>query len=381
MQHINSTIPVSLLSKYRGCLMGAIIGDCMGARFEKSAEPFAMVASRIEPSSLRNQIPRNGGRFLFPYGVDSVMLLASGESVAGHVSSRGDPSDLSKVFLDSLRKSLEDHTTACSSVKWGVGTRNLLESDYGRVDFQLRSNCGITRALVAGLVPSPEVVAESLCCATHKHDSAIEGAKLVARSVNLALREERMIQEDDVQHKQYHSIVTKARSLATAKEYSEDDEFNTHLQDRFGARFGRDASSQCSIAAMIFSIHRTIHSLPYLDIASEEYRRRIETLAKAGLDKEKGKIGKNVMGNSNRMDTALLFSKLTPSIEQDLPVALAIGWAISLGGDVRSNACLAGGLAGALWGDQAIPDEWTMFCEGMDEARDLADSLFKVSNS
>jgi ADP-ribosylglycohydrolase len=174
----------------------------------------------------------------------------------------------------------------------------------------------------------------------------------------------------------YKRLVPRAIDLATKGEYTEDDDFTTDLQDRFKARFGADASSQCAFASMLFSTYRTAHALPYLDTSSREYRERIEEMAKAGLEKEKSGVAKNVMGNSNRLDSAMLFSKLTPSIEQDLPIALSIGWAISLGGDVRSNAYLAGGLSGALWGEEGIPDEWLMFCQGVDEARALADELF-----
>lgn len=354
----------------------------MGARFDKSAEQFAMVASRIEPSSLRNQIPRNGGRFLFPYGVDSLMLKTSGNALVNHFRSGSNSVDLTAAIAQSLRESMEAHTRASSSVKWGVGTRNVLESDVSVVEKQLRSNCGITRAMVAGLV-SPDTTAEAVCAATHTHTSAIQGAKLVAKSVHVAVTSERLMTEADVSDDMvsYKPIVSRARSLATAKPYDEDEEFHTDLQDRFRGRFGQDASSQCAVASMIFSLYRTIHSLPYLDSTSKSYRERIERLTQPGQEKQNSKLTKNLLGNSNRLDTELLFSKLTPSIEQDLPVALAVGWAISLGGDVRSNACLAGGLAGALWGDEAIPAEWIMFSEGMDEGRALADQLLEISNT
>ena len=352
----------------------------MGARFDKSAEPFAMVASRIEPSSLRNQIPRNGGQFLFPFGVDSLMLKASGRALLSHLKSQSEPRDLSKNVSQALLEALESHTRASSSVKWGVGTRNVLESDASVVEKQLRTNCGITRALLAGLV-SPERTAEALCAATHTHSTAVQGAKVVAKSVALALTQDRLITESDISEEisTYRPVIARARSLAIDKPYDENDEFTTDLQDRFRGRFGQDASSTCAVASMVFSLYRTIHSLPYLDSTSQSYRDRIERMAQEGLEKERKQIAKNVLGNSNRLDTALLFSKLAPSIEQDLPVALAIGWAISLGGDVRSNACLAGGLAGALWGDEAIPDEWMMFSEGMNEGRLLADDLLEFS--
>jgi hypothetical protein len=128
----------------------------------------------------------------------------------------------------------------------------------------------------------------------------------------------------------------------------------------------------------LFALYRTIHSLPHLDASSEEYIARIKEVSRAGAAKEKKGLSLNTFGNSNRLDTAGMFSGLTPSIEQDLPVALSVAWAISVGGDVRSNACLAGGLAGSIWGEEGIPPEWLMFCEGVDLGRQAADSLFDL---
>lgn len=354
----------------------------MGSRFDKSPSPFASIASRIEPSSLRNQIPRNGGRFLFPMGVDSLMLTATGDILRQYADGRIQHGSISTKLLESLQLRLENQSRDSSSVTWGAGTRNALESQFPVSESNLRSNCGVTRALLAGLI-SPDDTSEPICSATHTHVTAVQGAKLIARAVEVAVKEERLFSEIDVDSSMAHykKLVPKAVDLATGKEYNEEDEFTTDLQDRFRARFGLDASSQCAVASTIFALHRTVHSLPYLNAASEEYQERILTVARAGMEKEKRGVAMNVLGNSNRLDTALLFSKLTPSIEQDLPVAIAVGWAISLGGDVRSNACLAGGLAGALWGEQGIPDEWLMFSEGIDEARHLADDLFSKSVS
>lgn len=349
----------------------------MGARFDKSADPFAAIASRIEPSSLRNQIPRSGGRFLFPYGVDSVMLFATAESVCEALRS-GVPlesaSTLTPIIHDALKKRLEDHSRSHSSVQWGLGTRRALEGSAA--DKQLRSNCGVTRSLVAGLL-GHEHLAQPICGATHTHPSAIQGAQAIARSVHLAVSHSRLSSLDDFSDiPSYAKIVGKAAELATQKPYIEEDEFNTILQDRFRARFGADASSQCAVAAAVFALHRTVHSLPHLDATSKEYRARISMVSHAGEAKKKLGIAKNTLGNSNRLDAASIFAALTPSIEQDLPVALAVSWAISLGGDVRSNACLAGGIAGALWGEEGIPEEWLMFAEGTDRAREVADLLF-----
>lgn len=375
---IHPTLPVTLKSKFRGCILGAIVGDCMGARFDKSPAPLAYVANRIEPASLRNQIPRNGGRFLFPFGVDSLMIFAASEVLRDHISRRSDQSMLQTHMFEKLQAVLERQNQSSSSIQWGVGTRHVLEN-AGAVDSnKLRTNCGITRALVSGLVDA-ERTAEPICAATHTHQMAVNGAKTIARAVNIGVSENRALIPTDLDDiSSYASLVDKAHNLATFAPYDEQDEFEMNLQDRFAARFGRDASSHCSVAASLFALYRTIHSLPHLDASSEAYIARIKEVSRAGAAKEKKGLSLNTLGNSNRLDTAGMFSGLTPSIEQDLPVALSVAWGISVGGDVRSNACLAGGLAGSIWGEEGIPPEWLMFCEGVELGREVADSLYDL---
>ena len=376
------TIPSHYKSKFRGCIIGAIVADCMAARFGRAPEPFALVSSRLEPASLRNQIPRNGGRFLFPYGVDSLMLFATGRVVAAAMQERSsirDHQGLESALLVELRETLSRENERASSIKWGVGTRHVLENSVSVSEAQLRSNCGITRALIAGLVDFQNL-AEPLCRATHVHETAIAGSRAIASAVRTGVIDSRPMQACDMSDISavYERTVDSAIDLASSKPYREEDEFSTEIQDRFKARFGSDASSQCSVAAAVFSVHRTMHSLPSLDASSREYQERISNLVKSGeLKKGKG-VSANTLGNSNRLDTASLFASLTPSIEQDLPVALATSWAISLGGDVRSNACLAGGLAGAIWGEEGIPEEWRMFSEGVEEGKKLADVLLEI---
>jgi len=288
---------------------------------------------------------------------------------------------LEEAVLSELKETLARETERASSIKWGVGTRHVLESGSDPSEAQLRSNCGITRALVAGLVDSSSL-SGPICRATHLHESAIAGSQAIANAVSVGLHATRALDESDVSFSiSYQKLVERAIDLAVSAPYNEEEEFELDLQQRFKGRFGSDASSSCAVAAAVFSVHRTIHSLPSLDVSSREYLARIDEISKLGLAKQKQGMALNTLGNSNRLDSASLFSSLAPSIEQDLPVALAVGWAISLGGDVRSNACLAGGIAGAIWGEEGIPEEWLMFSQGVQEGRLLAEELFEFTGT
>lgn len=55
--------------------------------------------------------------------------------------------------------------------------------------------------------------------------------------------------------------------------------------------------------------------------------------------------------------------------------AEAVLYAISLGGDTDTIACMTGALAGAHLGEEAIPPSWRQGVEGADRLRELADAL------
>lgn len=380
---LRAATSVELKSKFRGCILGAIVGDCMGGRFDGSIEPFAVISSRTEPSALRNQIPRSGGRTLFPFGSDTLMLKTVGkllvdkQRMAGGSISAEDYPLLESELLRKLQSTLRGKVHESSSIKWGVGTRHFLEqADTPEENALLQSNCGLTRSVIAGLTDVE--LAGPISASTHKHHNAIAGAHIVAEAIHQALYQGTLLDEHNVVPEHYKPIVHASRILAAGRAFSEMDDFDTKMQHRFFNRFGRDTSAKCAIAGMVFALHRTMHSLPHVDASSKEYLDRIRSVTVAGDLKQNSKLSRNILGNSNRLDSESLFGKLTPSIEQDLPVALAVNWALSLGGDSRSQGFLAGALAGALWGEAGIPEEWLLFSEGVEEGVRLADELYRI---
>jgi len=53
-------------------------------------------------------------------------------------------------------------------------------------------------------------------------------------------------------------------------------------------------------------------------------------------------------------------------------------YAVSLGGDTDTIASMAGAIAGALYGDDGIPAEWSNACEATNTAKQLADKLYEI---
>lgn len=53
-----------------------------------------------------------------------------------------------------------------------------------------------------------------------------------------------------------------------------------------------------------------------------------------------------------------------------------IVYAISLGGDTDTIACMAGAIVGAYCGGDSFMDSWSDSCEGYSDAKELADKFF-----
>jgi len=53
-------------------------------------------------------------------------------------------------------------------------------------------------------------------------------------------------------------------------------------------------------------------------------------------------------------------------------------YAVSLGGDTDTIASMAGAIAGACYGIECVPAEWSDACEGTNTAKQFADKLFQI---
>ena len=64
--------------------------------------------------------------------------------------------------------------------------------------------------------------------------------------------------------------------------------------------------------------------------------------------------------------------------QADEPFERSIIYAVTLGGDTDTIATMAGAIAGAYHGLEAIPKSWIDVCEGIDEAMDSGEELLKI---
>lgn len=65
-------------------------------------------------------------------------------------------------------------------------------------------------------------------------------------------------------------------------------------------------------------------------------------------------------------------------LRHETPFQRAVRYAISVGGDTDTIACMTASIAGAYYGHEGIPQALLAHCEGVQQALDLADSLYDV---
>jgi ADP-ribosylglycohydrolase len=353
------------MKKFRGCLQGAVIGDCLGGIHDSSGSlhSFAEVAAKADPSSLKSKLFRAGDRHVFRFSGDTIAIMCSANSILTH------PKD-----LDSMRKNFEqcliESFKGRGSLKKAVSTSMVLsnlENDvaFDAAKFNLQGNCGVVRAIPSGLV-NPQL-ATLFSGTTHSHANATNGALILAQMISSLCQNSTDF--NTLPYPNFHAKLAAVRAMAA--DSREELEETHELQEKFLRKFGSNSSAIVAISSGYFGFLRALSTFstnPEFEIPA--YLKDLRAQDRS----------KNLHGNSNRLDSSKALDRETAVIQEESPVAIAINWAISLGGDTRSNACIAGALAGSFWGEDQIPDEWQMYCEGTDDARSFADQLYAQVN-
>ncbi|XP_046489458.1 ADP-ribosylhydrolase ARH3 [Neodiprion pinetum] len=73
--------------------------------------------------------------------------------------------------------------------------------------------------------------------------------------------------------------------------------------------------------------------------------------------------------------------KPIPAIQTENPLRRTVQYAISLGGDTDTIGSMAGAIAGAFYGEEMIRPEILKHCETSDKFRELADQLFHLATA
>lgn len=350
------------LSKFQGALVGAVVGDCIGAIFE------SLWAKTIHPNKVLKAIENletdstEEDHRILPFTDDTAMARSVAKSLI--INKGFDASDMAERFsenyFDEPDRGYGGNVVAVFS--------QLKESNYEDVFGPARKqfngsgsygNGGAMRIVPAALFTykdnDPEkskVLVTQVTSITHTHNQAILGAILQSYAIDMALNSSNSFSPDEMvdalitlmkmvedepketnkslkesQKEDNQKWKTYVEKLEVIKKYLKQEEQPTLLTVH--TELGADISAFESVPAAVYSFLRS-----HKDFADLKDRNSFEK---------------------------------------------TIIYAISLGGDSDTVATMAGAIAGACYGVDSIPISWQKCCEGVEDAKQFAEGLYKLS--
>ncbi len=300
-----------LLDKFRGALVGAAVGDALGAAFEGHPGPV--------PIEGVGEAER--GEYALPYTDDTAMTIALAESLLQEGGLNQDR--LVQAFARSWQR--EPHRG------YGAGTAGLLAriaagatwEAASRAQFEGQGSFGngaamrvAPVALFAAAHPArTSVLARRSASVTHAHPLAIDGAAVQAAAVATAL--------------------------------------------------AHPASQPLAAQDFLADVHAAV--------TEPVFAERLSFVASLVPDATAEQVGEQLgtgVAAHEAVPAALLSFLRHPASYPD-----AVRFAITLGGDTDTIASMAGAVAGACLGVSAIPERWVERTEGAGTLRALAERL------
>uniref|UniRef100_A0A1B6KIV5 ADP-ribosylhydrolase ARH3 n=1 Tax=Graphocephala atropunctata TaxID=36148 RepID=A0A1B6KIV5_9HEMI len=338
-----------LKSKVRGCLVGALLGDCLGSPYEGD--------SNVSKSVLQNYFDKlSGPYFKNPvkmYTDDTAMTKCISESL---IYKQGlDCKDLARRFVkEYFNQPKRGYGGGAIEVFYKL--RNEKYEDVWRPAKQQfeglgsYGNGGAMRVAPVALFYRDNYdkmleAARQVTLLTHTNRLGVNGALLQCIAVYLSL----------------HQLPGKPLDVS---------EFSTFLKQKISEIENTDQTEEYE------------DKMPYTNKLEA-----MDELLKSDhvLDEEvQGILGCDVSAFNSVATAVFCFlrsQKPIPNITTDCPYRRTIQYAISLGGDTDTIASMAGAIAGAFYGMDVINKSLQKHCEFVSETIDLADKIVETSVS
>ncbi|XP_076833635.1 ADP-ribosylhydrolase ARH3 [Brachyhypopomus gauderio] len=340
--------PVSTLYRFRGALVGAVLGDCIGGEFE-GAEDVPMDRVLQHLSGLDDDTRGDG---ILQYSDDTAMLRCVAHSLLTRTGF--DEQDMARRFA-------KEYSLAPGR-GYGSGVIQVLRklaspqlSDVfqpARAQFGGRGsfgNGGAMRAAPFALAfkNAADVRRYSRLGAmlTHSCSLGYNGAVLQALAVHLSLQGTLALPQEFI------------NKLISEMEEVEKDE--TVQRD----------SKALNLAEFPYCtrLHKVKELMERNSVSIEE------VISELG----------NGIAALESVPTAIFCVLHCLEAREGLPeryggLERTIAYSLALGGDTDTIACMAGAIAGAHYGIVGIPQSWQRSCEGAEEADQLAERLYKL---
>ncbi|CAE1293643.1 ADPRHL2 [Acanthosepion pharaonis] len=332
------------MSRFQGCLIGALIGDCFGKLFENygkftpDSEKYVKVtleSVKLFVDNVEAEKSKKNAKILH-YTDDTEMRLSVEASLLKHKgfdaqdmakrfakeyfaskSHRNYGRHVTKIFSDWSSKHLEDVFLPARQQFNGAGS-------YG--------NGGGMRIAPAALFMYNEnsqklkELTDKITQLTHTHNLGILGAYLQAQAIHLVL---------NTTESPFPTERFLDKLIETMIYYEEE-------------AFGKSYSQKQEVSLCLYS---------------QKLKVIKEFLDEPDVDKRKiiHKLGNNVSALDSVPTSIYSFLRALSDIDglkERNAFERTIIYAISLGGDTDTIATMAGAIAGAYWGEEAIPITW-----------------------
>ncbi|CAL1279243.1 unnamed protein product [Larinioides sclopetarius] len=330
-----------LLSKFRGCMIGSLIGDCLGEPFELRPPPPKKVLVNFFSSLLTEGSIRK-----FHYTDDTSMSVSIARSLVEN--KKIDPKDLAKRFTEEyFREPDLNYGTHVVAVFYALKETNYEDVFLpGKKQFNGSGSFGngapmrIAPVALFNYNKTDESLQSDVkesSRITHSHPHGYNGAILQCLAVKAALK------------------------LDASNEFDPVD-FISQLEKKMEAIESKGDSPYCESLKKIKEILRD-----HEDISGQEIAECL------GNDETApGSVPAAIYSFLRGMKPISGFDCLNPFVR-------TIYYAISIGGDTDTIAAMAGSIAGAYYGIDGIPTELQERCDFTDEIDSLAYKLYDVS--
>ncbi|XP_008118879.1 ADP-ribosylhydrolase ARH3 [Anolis carolinensis] len=337
-------------SRFRGCLLGALLGDCLGGGFE-ARESVSLTELLQFVGTLQPPRPASEEEVLI-YSDDTAMTHCVVKSLLAKRDF--DEVDMAKRFAEEYKRDPDRGYGA------GVITvfKKLLSSkcrdvfEPAREQFNGKGSYGNGGAMrVAGIplayssIQDVKKFAKLSAQLTHSNSLGYNGAILQALAVHYALQ-----------------------GGLNREEFLE--QLIGHMEEVEG-----DDKSLADARLVGYE------ELPF----SKRLKKVKEFLEKSGVPKSDvvEELGNGIAALQSVPTAIYSFLRCMES-HPDIPeeynsLQRTIIYCISLGGDTDTIATMAGAIAGAYYGEEQVPQSWKHNCESYEDTETLADSLYDLN--
>ncbi|XP_058574062.1 ADP-ribosylhydrolase ARH3 isoform X1 [Neofelis nebulosa] len=340
------------LSRFRGCLAGALLGDCVGSFYEAhDTVTLTSVLRHVQSLEPDPGSPGSARTEALYYTDDTAMARALVQSLLAKEAF--DEVDMAHRFAQEYKKDPDRGYGA------GVVTvfKKLLSPkcrdvfEPARAQFNGKGSYGNGGAMrVAGIslayssVQDVQKFARLSAQLTHASSLGYNGAILQALAVHLALQGESS-SEHFLQQLLGHmeELESDAQSVSDARELGMEERPYSSRLKKIGALLEQDSVTREEVVSELGNGIAAFESVP---TAIYCFLRCMEP------DPE-------IPSAFNSLQRTLIYS-------------------ISLGGDTDTIATMAGAIAGAYYGMEQVPESWQQSCEGYEETDVLAQSLHRL---